>query len=185
MDSPQAPREALRSRGPRPLSRLDCPEMELRNQLRSVGPRSMQQVGMAARATATGVALAMRAGPWRSRVRNLARVVARPRLARRAHTVAQSGLFDASYYRDLYPDVSSAGIDPLLHYVLWGASEGRRPHPLFDPTYYREQSPDVARARLDPLTHFVLHGGSEQRNPGPLFDSRYYLAAHPDVRATG
>lgn len=39
---------------------------------------------------------------------------------------ARAGLFDAARYLELYPDVASAGIDPVRHYILHGMSEGRR-----------------------------------------------------------
>ena len=117
--------------------------------------------------------------------RDLVRLAGRPRLARQAYLLRGSGLFDASYYLSQNPDVSAAGIHPLLHYVLFGARERRRPHPLFDPAYYLQRAPDVARSGLDPLIHFLLHGAAEERNPSPYFDTRYYLASNPDVRVSG
>ena len=117
--------------------------------------------------------------------RDLVRLAGRPRLARQAYLLRGSGLFDASFYMSQNPDVSAAGIHPLLHYVLSGSRERRRPHPLFDPTYYLQRAPDVARSGLDPLIHFLLHGAAEERNPSPYFDTRYYLASNPDVRASG
>lgn len=37
---------------------------------------------------------------------------------------------DADWYRETYPDVAQAGIDPVQHYQLHGRAEGRFPHPL-------------------------------------------------------
>ena len=50
------------------------------------------------------------------------------RLRRAMATVRRSGLFDASWYLEHYPDVAQAGIDPIKHYVLFGAREGRLPN---------------------------------------------------------
>ena len=99
--------------------------------------------------------------------------------------VARSGLFDEAYYLDRNADVKGARVHPLIHYMLWGAFEGRRPNPLFDPAFYLERYPDVRRSGLEPLAHFLMHGASEERDPGPFFNSRYYLAANPGVRASG
>lgn len=40
----------------------------------------------------------------------------------------RSGLFDPKWYLMTYPDVASAGIDPLRHYTQYGAAEGRKPN---------------------------------------------------------
>jgi GT2 family glycosyltransferase len=39
----------------------------------------------------------------------------------------RSDLFDADYYLSRYPDVSHAGLNPLMHYVEHGHREGRQP----------------------------------------------------------
>src|SRR5262249_38967949 len=57
--------------------------------------------------------------------------------------LAGSGFFDAAYYREKYPDMARAEIDPLRHYVLHGAAEGRNPHPMFDTRYYIEQNREL------------------------------------------
>jgi hypothetical protein len=79
------------------------------------------------------------------------------------------GLFDAKFYLAKYPDVAEAGLDPLQHYVLHGAAEGRKPHRLFDPEYYLRQRPEARAAGVDPLVDF-LEGGARFANPHPLFD---------------
>ena len=55
--------------------------------------------------------------------------------------ISQSNLFDTSYYLESNPDVAGAGINPLEHYLTWGAAEGRDPNPLFDTSYYLEHIP--------------------------------------------
>ena len=48
-------------------------------------------------------------------------------------------LFDEGYYLDQNRDIVAESPDPLQHYVTYGASEGRDPHPLFDTDYYLSQ----------------------------------------------
>lgn len=48
----------------------------------------------------------------------------RRRLQLRA--LREEELFDAAAYLERYPDVAEKGIDPLLHYVLYGIGEGRQ-----------------------------------------------------------
>ena len=96
-----------------------------------------------------------------------------------------SSLFDADYYRRSYPDVASAGVNPLLHFLVSGAAEGRNPHPLFDTAFYLRMYPDVAASQVNPLAHYLKHGAREGRQPHPLFDPAYYLDRNPDIRAAG
>ena len=131
------------------------------------------------------LSLAARSGSWRDVSRIFGRLAFNPRKAIGASMIAGSGLFDERYYVTGNPDVALSRVHPLIHYVLWGAFEGRRPHALFDPAYYLEQYPDVARARCEPLSHFLRHGTSEERNPGPYFDTKSYLSTNRDVRESG
>ncbi|MGC9964448.1 MAG: FkbM family methyltransferase [Syntrophobacteraceae bacterium] len=99
--------------------------------------------------------------------------------------ISQSNLFDTSYYLESNPDVAGAGINPLEHYLTWGAAEGRDPNPLFDTSYYLESNPDVAGAGINPLEHYLTWGAAEGRDPNPLFDTSYYLESNPDVAGAG
>ena len=50
--------------------------------------------------------------------------------------VSPSPYFDFDYYYSEYPDVKSAGVNPMLHYLLFGEEEGRQPNEDFDPSSY-------------------------------------------------
>ena len=63
-------------------------------------------------------------------------------------------LFDAEFYLRANPDVAAARMDPLKHYVKYGAAEQRQPHPLFDPAHYLASCP-AARNAGNPLLHFL------------------------------
>ena len=87
--------------------------------------------------------------------------------------------FDPAYYLDRYPDVRRSGMDPLAHFLLFGAREGRQPDPLFDARYYLAANPDVSAAGANPLIHFLRFGWKEGRRPNLLFDADFYMAHCP------
>ncbi len=87
----------------------------------------------------------------------------RRRLARDYRVIAESPLFDSEWYLQRNPDVAINGEDPVLHYLLYGAREGRAPGPLFDGSAYLKANPDVASAELNPLLHYICKGRSENR----------------------
>ena len=41
-----------------------------------------------------------------------------------------SPFFDTGFYLNSNPDVAHAGVDPYFHFIEWGLSEQRAPHPL-------------------------------------------------------
>lgn len=76
--------------------------------------------------------------------------------------------FDPSWYLSQYPDVSQAGMDPIVHYLDHGAAECRDPSPRFSTSFYVGEYPDVAAAGMNPLLHFIRHGLGEGRLPRRL-----------------
>jgi hypothetical protein len=101
-------------------------------------------------------------------------------IIRKSHEV-----FDNTWYVDRNPDVAAAGMDPVRHYLLYGATQRRSPHPLFDTGGYLDANADVRASGLNPLVHYLQLGAGEGRAPHPLFDSAWYLESYPDVAATG
>jgi len=89
--------------------------------------------------------------------------------------IATSGLFDSRYYLEQYQDVAKAGCDPLMHFIDFGANEGRNPSPLFDTAYYCRSNPDVVAEGVNPLLHFILHGRNEGRLPRSLRSERVHI----------
>ncbi len=90
-------------------------------------------------------------------------------------------LFDADFYLDRYPDVREAGMNPLLHYVLHGAAEERKPNAWFQPEYYATVCA-AARGVENPLVHFAENAGCQCSSSHPLFDCESYLRAHPETK---
>lgn len=99
--------------------------------------------------------------------------------------LSESALFDVAYYKRKELDATSAGVDPLIHYLLFGGCEGRDPNPLFDSSWYLKEYPDVARSGMNPLVHFQLHGARESRDPHPAFQTGWYRKENPDVAESG
>ena len=46
-----------------------------------------------------------------------------------ACAIAAGGAFDSNWYVKRYPDVAASKVDPLMHFVRYGAAEGRDPSP--------------------------------------------------------
>jgi glycosyltransferase involved in cell wall biosynthesis/GT2 family glycosyltransferase len=86
---------------------------------------------------------------------------------RGVRAIARSGMFDRAWYLEKNPDVAAAGVDPIRHYVAFGAREGRDPSSAFDGRQYLEQNPDVGLSGIDPLSHFIRFGAAEGRTFRP------------------
>lgn len=82
-------------------------------------------------------------------------------------TIKDSGLFDASFYAQTYPEVRNTPLSPLWHYVCVGAFNGYKPNPNFDSTWYLAKHSDVATTGMNPLVHYIIAGQFESRATHP------------------
>ncbi len=98
-------------------------------------------------------------------------------------TVLQAlrSIVDPEWYLQRYPDVSAAGLDPVLHFSNYGAAERRDPNAWFDSVWYADHYPDVGASGINPLLHYLRSGAAEMRNPHPRFDAAWYVVQHPDA----
>lgn len=62
----------------------------------------------------------------------------RIRVRQQMSLLERSGIFDAEWYVRQYQDIAAAGVDPLRHYVEFGAREGREPNATL--SQYRKSS---------------------------------------------
>jgi hypothetical protein len=99
--------------------------------------------------------------------------------------ITEARLFDVGYYMRQGRDVEKSGIPPLAHYFLWGAAEGRNPHPLFDAVFYLEQCAGLDIGHMTPLEHYLCSGWKEGKDPHALFSSSLYLQQNSDVARSG
>lgn len=97
----------------------------------------------------------------------------------------KSGLFFKRFYCRQVPELSGKKINPLLHYILYGAWDNKNPNPLFDSAWYLSQYRDVYVAGENPLCHYMIYGWKEGRDPHPEFSTERYLSDYEDVRKSG
>lgn len=81
--------------------------------------------------------------------------------------IKRSGLFDSAYYLGTYPDVVAEGMDPIEHYIRYGAKQRRNPNAQFDSDWYERQNTDIVAMRKTPLVHYIKRGILEGRSPSP------------------
>jgi hypothetical protein len=89
-------------------------------------------------------------------------------------SLTQTPLFDPIYYAENYEDVNTSGLEPLVHYLLFGAAESRQPHPLFDCSFYLGQLGEEEKAPRNALLHYLKSGHKKHFSPHPLFDPLFY-----------
>lgn len=94
-------------------------------------------------------------------------------------------VFDDEYYLAENPDVRSANMRPLLHYVRYGSAEGRRPHPAFDPAWYRRGRGDIVDPSGMPLVDYLQIPSAFFVDPHPLFNGVRYLRQVPGLAENG
>lgn len=82
----------------------------------------------------------------------------------KANKIKVSECFDAIYYGTHYSDVSASKILPEIHYVLYGAYEGRNPSLEFNTIDYISKYHDVAGWGGIPLIHYIEYGAAENRD---------------------
>jgi glycosyltransferase involved in cell wall biosynthesis len=125
--------------------------------VRSMYRRSGRRLLIRLRYSAVGYALGQ---AWQTlRARSLTPL----RDWRATRVIARSDIFDREWYLTNSPDLLASGIDPIRHYVAYGAREGRDPSQSFSTTDYLANNADVAAAGANPLAHFIRHGTSERR----------------------
>jgi glycosyltransferase involved in cell wall biosynthesis len=80
--------------------------------------------------------------------------------AQEIQLISDSGLFDAAWYAEKYPDVGLVGLDPLEHFLRIGIHAGREPGPLFDNKHYCRQLEkfDSGRKVGIPLCNYLKYG---------------------------
>ena len=75
--------------------------------------------------------------------------------------VAESKLFDAAWYLKEYPDVRDSGINPLRHFVEFGAFENRNPSDKFSTEEYLSQNSELVNLNVNALVHYLKFGKFE------------------------
>lgn len=69
--------------------------------------------------------------------------------------IKNSNIFNTEYYLEKYTDVKSANIDPIRHYIEYGAYELRNPNRYFDTKEYYIKHPAIIIDNVNPLVHYL------------------------------
>ncbi|AMJ88213.1 hypothetical protein [Alteromonas sp. Mac1] len=85
------------------------------------------------------------------------------KLIKQIEVISLSPYFDAEWYLRNNLDVAYSSFDPIEHFLLFGADEGREPSLEFSCKAYCEENPDVAQSNVNPLLHYLEHGIKEGR----------------------
>lgn len=115
--------------------------------------------------------------------------------------------FSVQRYLTNNTDVAAAKVNPFVHYIARGRTEGRATQlsswgrdkgpelasnvislvrHLFDVEHYRAQLPALAHLPADTLlSHYLVIGWLSGLTPSTRFSGAAYLGAHPDVRNAG
>jgi hypothetical protein len=75
----------------------------------------------------------------------------------------KSVLFDDTYYSKQASFLFEEGVDPLLHYILYGDCFNFDPSIDFSTEFYKKNNPDVVKSRSPLLIHYILNGKREGR----------------------
>ncbi len=75
-----------------------------------------------------------------------------------------SDLFDENWYRQEYLLPSNNNMDPIEHYLIFGAHLGYNPSTKFNSKAYRSINHDLRNAAINPLLHYIQHGRFEGRH---------------------
>ena len=86
-------------------------------------------------------------------------------------------LFDLPYYLEVHPEVGVFGLNPLLHYLEVGDSNGFWPNRFVDPRFYRSRTATGGNSCMH-LAEFA----DRYVSPSELFDSEWYLETYLDAR---
>ena len=78
--------------------------------------------------------------------------------------IKSSGLFCNKYYLFTYPDVRHKDFDPIMHYIKFGAKEGRNPSSNFDTNFYLENYQYVKKSNVNPLVYYILNHQKSREN---------------------
>lgn len=88
-----------------------------------------------------------------------------------AYAISISELFDANWYLKQYPDVAEENIDPILHYVRFGAKEKRNPNPWFNNKYI-EKYESKTKKEIPPFLIYIYHK-NQKDNYLPMLENYY------------
>ncbi|MFC3202527.1 glycoside hydrolase family 99-like domain-containing protein [Alteromonas oceani] len=94
-----------------------------------------------------------------------------------------SYLFDTKWYLQQYSDLAESDLNPLLHYILYGAAELRITSPFVDPMCL-ENLQAMAEGQLA-IAFFYENEKRLSLNINPHFDVSFYISTYNDIDVAG
>ena len=98
--------------------------------------------------------------------------------------IKKSLLFDSQFYISRYKDIKRKGSDPLSHFILYGAEEGRWPNRYFDSAMFNIKY-QSGFLDTNSLFFYLLSDVTLFDELSSEFDVRLYLALNKDVKDAG
>jgi glycosyltransferase involved in cell wall biosynthesis len=92
---------------------------------------------------------------------------------------------DRDWYLRTYDDVRESQLDPIEHYIAYGAREKRAPNRYFNAAFYRANAPHAVPEEQLELLDYHDRGWWQGAQPSADFDTLAYLEAYADVAAAG
>lgn len=99
--------------------------------------------------------------------------------------VKSTKLLHGKWYLETYPDVAELGMDPLVHYLRYGARMGRNPGKTFDTKFYLKTYPEAEESGLNPLVYYWLHGREKGHLRRPQKSARPVAIASTNLFSLG
>ena len=93
--------------------------------------------------------------------------------------------FDDTFYRLQLGENERKGMDPVNHYVVFGAREGFDPVPGFSTSFYLSAHDDLKQSGVNPFFHYLRHGVRENRRIEPSARIGLFLEARAGLGAQG
>ncbi len=76
--------------------------------------------------------------------------------------------FDHEHYLETNPDIRRSGVDPVRHFLDFGAREDRDPSPDFSVRFYRKHYRREVGAGVNPFFHYLAVGRARGFRPTPF-----------------
>jgi O-antigen biosynthesis protein len=101
-----------------------------------------------------------------------------------AQQLTDLGLFDSDYYVDQNEAMSTAAMDPALHFATIGLCEGLNPNPYFDTVWYGKKQFKFP-PKEGALRHYIETGEAQGFKPHPVLDIVWYAETYSLERGDG
>ncbi|MGR5342246.1 glycosyltransferase [Vibrio astriarenae] len=97
--------------------------------------------------------------------------------------ISSSNMFDSDYYLSRYLDVKKHNVDPISHFIRYGAKENRWPNDVFDTKLYKKTH--SLKDSVNPLLHYICNESTKFSKLSEKFNGTDYYYLNTDVSKSG